>query len=119
AARAPSRRAGAAHAGTGEALAVVGRRRAERDRARASRSCARAQQGAAPDLRDAPGAGSFVGSVDRIVRAAARATAGLVPSRRGFGHRAAGAVLAAAQALRLTGFRPTKKSPRIAGFFHA
>ncbi len=50
-----------------------------------------------------------VGALDRIERAAARAPAGLVPARRGVGHRAARAVLAAAQALRIAAPSPREK----------
>ena len=59
------------------------------------------QQGAGDDLCDAPGTERAVGALHRLERAAACAPAGLVPARRSFRHRAAGAILAAAQALRV------------------
>ena len=85
-----------------QALARVRRNRAARARPRASCTGARKQHRAAADLSHAPGAGGAVGTLDGIVGAVARAPAGLVSSRRSVGHPAARAVLAAAQAVRIT-----------------
>ncbi len=51
-----------------------------------------------------------VGALDRVERAAARPAAGLVPARRSLGHRAARAVLAAAQALRIAEARAGRRA---------
>ena len=112
AAGAPRRTRRTAEPAPPQALDRRRRARPDRERTRAPRAGAGEQQGAPADLPHAPGAGAAVGPVDRIVRAAARTAAGLVPSRRSIGHRAARAVLAAAQAVRVVTRQTSAEVPR-------
>src|SRR6185437_7893857 len=98
----PSRTRRSAEPAPHPPLARVRPRCAARTRPRPTRTDVREEQGAGADLPYAAGTGGAVEPLDRLVGAASRAIAGLVPSCRSVGNQAAGAVLDAAQGVCLT-----------------